>query len=200
MFLFKLPLIWYVHYRNMFMATKKLTAITATNIASQILILRGQRVLIDADLANLYGVTTKRLNEQVKRNINRFPADFMFQLTIKEKNELVANCDHLASLKFSKTNPYAFTEHGAIMAASVLNSSCAIEISLLVVRTFVKLRQMVSTQKELRHKLTEFERRLDGHDETLQALINTIRQLMEPPIPTKKRPIGFAPWPEENKK
>jgi len=182
------------------MTTKKLTEITAKNIACQILVIRNQRVLIDANLANLYGVTTKRLNEQVKRNIDRFPSDFMFQLTADEKNEVVANCDHLANLKFSKTNPYAFTEHGAIMAASVLNSSRAIEISLLVVRTFVKLRQMMSTQKALRHKLTELERRLDGHDETLQTLISAIRQLMEPPTPPKKRPIGFAAWPEDDKK
>ena len=96
---------------------------------SRILVLRGQRVILDADLSTLYGVTTKRLNEQVKRNKERFPADFMFQLTSDEKLEVVANCDHLASLKFSRTNPYAFTEHGAIMAASVLNTQHAIEVN-----------------------------------------------------------------------
>ena len=179
------------------MIIKKLATMTSSSIASHILLMRNQRVIIDADLAALYGVTTKRLNEQVKRNIERFPSDFMFQLTTHEKNEVVANCDHLKNLKFSKTNPYVFTEHGAIMAASVLNTSYAIEVSLLVVRTFVKLRQMMFTQKELKHKLLELEQRLDGYDETLQTLVNAIRQLMEPPTLKKKHPIGFATWPEE---
>jgi len=186
------------------MTTKKLPVVaTISDIASKILLIRNQRVLIDTDLAVLYGVTTKRLNEQIKRNIGRFPPDFMFKLTTAEKKQLVANCDQLnrlKNLKFSKTNPYVFTEHGAIMAASVLNTFCAVEVSLLVVRTFVKLRQMMSTQKELRHKLLDLERRLDGHDETLQTLVTAIRQLMEPPAPNKKRPIGFAPWPEEETK
>jgi hypothetical protein len=92
------------------------------SIGTAILMLRRERVIIDADLARLYGVTTKRLNEQVKRNADRFPADFMFQLTAAEKTEVVANCDHLSQLKFSPQRPYAFTEHGAIMAATILNS------------------------------------------------------------------------------
>lgn len=178
------------------MNTKKLS-IAQPNIANKILLIRNQRILVDADLAILYGVTTKRLNEQVKRNIERFPVDFMFQLTTDEKNEVVANCDHLANLKFSRTNPYVFTEHGAIMAASVLNTSYAIEVSVIVVRTFVKLRQMISSQKELKHKLSELELRLDGHDETLQTLVSAIHQLMEPPAPKKKRSIGFAPWTDD---
>jgi hypothetical protein len=182
------------------MTTQKIPIIHISNISSKILLLRNQRVLIDSDLASLYGVTTKRLNEQVKRNIERFPADFMFQLTTDEKNQVVAICDHLKKLKFSNTNPYVFTEHGAIMAASVLNTSRAINVGLLVVRTFVKLRQIMSTQKELRHKLIELEQRLDGHDETLQTLVSAIRQLMEPPAPKKKHPIGFSPWSDEESK
>ena len=98
--------------------------------------------MLDADLAGLYGVTTKRLNEQVKRNRKRFPADFMFQLTSREKAEVVANCDHLTRLKFSPTNPFAFTEHGAVMVASVINSERAVEVSVYVVRAFVKLREL----------------------------------------------------------
>lgn len=182
------------------MSIKKPSIISVANIASKILLIRNQRVLVDTDLAILYGVTTKRLNEQIKRNIQRFPSDFMFQLATDEKEQVVANCDHLINLKYSKTNPYAFTEHGVIMAASVLNTHGAIEASLLVVRTFIKLRQMMTTQKELRHKLIELENRLDGHDETLQTLISTIRQLMEPPATKKKHPIGFAPWTEEDSK
>ena len=102
------------------------------------------------DLAELYGVSTKRLNEQVKRNRDRFPGDFMFRLTAKEKAEVVANCDHLTKLKFSPNEPFAFTEHGAIMAANILNSKRAIDMGLLVVRAFVKLRQLLSTVKASR--------------------------------------------------
>ena len=104
-----------------------------------ILFLRGQKVMLDSDLAEIYGVKTSRLNEQVKRNIDRFPADFMFQLTDKEKEEVIANCDHLENIKFSRTNPYAFTEHGAMMLATVLNTPTAITTSVLIVRAFVKM-------------------------------------------------------------
>ena len=102
--------------------------LTIKNIENRILFIRGQRVMIDADLADLYGVATKRLNEQVKRNMNRYPSDFTYRLTSEEKTEVVANCDHLTGLKYSKTLPYAFTEHGAIMAANVLNSTRAVEM------------------------------------------------------------------------
>lgn len=160
------------------------------SIEQRILMIRGHKVMLDADLAKMYGVTTKRLNEQVKRNHARFPEDFMFQLTPEEKNEVVANCDHLARLKFSSTLPYAFTEHGAIMAASVLNSNRAVEISIFVVRAFVKLREILSTNKELAHKLTELERGIGQHDEAIRSLVDAIRQLMMPPEPKKKK-IGF---------
>ena len=124
--------------------TKK-TVVAALNvtahIARQILVIRGQKVMIDADLAALYDVPTKRLNEQVKRNPGRFPGDFVFALTRAERDEVVANCDHLQRLKFSPTMPFAFTEHGALMAASVLNTPRAVEESLYVVRAFVELRE-----------------------------------------------------------
>jgi len=161
-------------------------------IEQRILLIRGQRVMLDADLAGLYGTTTKRLNEQVKRNRGRFPEDFMFQLTTKEKAEVVANCDHLAKLKFSPVLPNAFTEHGAIMAASVLNTEKAIQISVYVVRAFVKLREMLSTHKELAHKLAALERKLQNHDESIRSLVVAIRQLMAPPEPEPpKKRIGF---------
>ncbi len=155
--------------------------------------------MLDADLAELYGVTTKRLNEQVKRNRGRFPADFMVQLTAKEKTKVVANCDHLSKLKFSPVLPNAFTEHGAIMVASVLNTPRAIQTSVLVVRAFVRLRAMLTTHKELAHKLSELERKLVNHDEAIQSLMNAIRQLMTPPEP-KRRPIGFSVEETEDKK
>jgi hypothetical protein len=159
-------------------------------IEQRILLIRGQRVMLDADLAGLYGVSTKRLNEQVRRNKGRFPEDFMFQLTTNEKAEVVANCDHLARLRFSPVLPNAFTEHGAIMVASVHKTQRAIQVSVFVVRAFVKLREMLSTHKELAHKLAALERKLQNHDESIRSLVAAIRELMKPPE-TKRRPIGF---------
>ena len=146
--------------------------------------------MLDADLADLYGVPTKALNQAVRRNINRFPADFMFRLTKEEKQEVVTNCDHLAKLKFSPSLPYAFTEHGALMLGNVLTSERAIEVSLMVVRTFVQLREMLSSHKELAAKLEALERKVGGHDQAIAGLIDAIRQLMAPPA-QNKRPIGF---------
>ena len=114
--------------------------VPSERIERSILFIRGQKVMLDADLADLYGVATKVLNQAVKRNMDRFPGDFLFQLTAEEKAEVVTDCDHLAKLKFSPVLPYAFTEHGAIMAASVLNSPQAVEVSVFVVRAFVRLR------------------------------------------------------------
>jgi phage regulator Rha-like protein len=159
-------------------------------IERTILLIRGHKVMLDTDLAHLYGVTTKRLNEQVKRNRNRFPLDFMFQLTSKEKAGVVANCDHLTKLKFSPAKPFAFTEHGAMMVASVLNSKRAIEVSIYVVRAFVKVREVLGAHRELAQKLSELERRAESHDAHIRSLFDAIRQLMEPPA-TKSRRIGF---------
>jgi hypothetical protein len=159
-------------------------------IEQAILVIRGHRVMLDSDLAILYGVTTKRLNEQVKRNRHRFPEDFMFQLTSQEKGEVVANCDHLKKLKFSPATPFAFTEHGAVMVASVLNSERAVEVSIYVVRAFVKLREMLGTQKALARKLAQLERHVASHDSHIRSLFEAIRQLMEPPA-TRSRRIGF---------
>src|SRR5205823_3434348 len=150
--------------RDVVMA-KSRQVVLVEQIEPRILLLRGQKVMLDADLAELYGVTTKRLNEQLKRNRDRFPGDFLFQITAEEKAEVVANCDHLAKLKFSRTLPNAFTEHGAIMVASILNTPRAIEVSVYVVRAFVKLREMFASHKELAHKLAELERKLEKHDE-----------------------------------
>jgi len=164
--------------------------IPTARIESAILLIRRQKVILDTDLARLYGVTTKRLNEQVKRNRKRFPADFMFRLTVEEKAEVVANCDHLTKLRFSPGLPHAFTEHGAVMLASVLNSQLAIKASLYVVRAFVRLRAILATHKELDKKLTELERRVKSHDEHIQSLFEAIRRLMSPESP-KPRRIGF---------
>lgn len=171
-------------------------------ITSRILIIRGQRIMIDADLAELYGVETKRLNEQVKRNRERFPADFMFQLTADEKAEVVANCDHLAKLKFAKSLPFAFTEHGAIQAANVLNSAQAVEMGIYVVRAFVRMRELVAAHQDLAKRLAELEEKTEAltlqHDSfahntrvQLKQVVEAIRQLTVPPDPPK-RPIGFT--------
>ena len=160
-------------------------------ISGRILLIRGERVIVDADLAEFYGVSTKRLNEQVKRNRDRFPDDFMFRLTPSERSELVAKCDHLARLKFAKALPYAFTEHGAIMAASVLNSSRAVEVAVFVVRAFVKIRRVLSEHHELAHRLAQLERRLSEHDEQIVGVVRAIRTLLGNELVPNRRRIGF---------
>lgn len=149
--------------------------------------MRGQKVMLDADIALLYGGTTKRLNEQVRRNRKRFPSDFMFQLTLKEKREVVAICDHLKKLKFTASLPYAFTEHGAIMLASVLNSPVAVQVSVQIVRAFAKLREAIVSQRSLVRRLDQL---AEKYDAEFKLVFDAIRQLMAPPEP-KKRGIGF---------
>jgi len=165
------------------------------DVGSLIITIRNQKVIIDRDLAEIYGVETRRLNEQVKRNPDRFPEDFMFQLTKEEADVWVRSRSQFAILKRGKTIkylPYAFTEHGAIMAANVLKSPQAVRMSVFVVRAFVKLREMLAAHKDLAHKLAELERKLQNHDESIRSLVIAIRQLMRPsePEPPKKR-IGF---------
>lgn len=158
-------------------------------ISSAILIIRGKKVMIDSDLAELFGVKTFRLNEQVKRNNHRFPEDFMFQLTAEEKQEVIANCDHLEKLKFSRTNPYVFTEHGTIMLANVLNTSIAVETSILIVRAFIKLRELLSTHKELERKILNLESK---YDKQFELIFKAIRELMHQEQLDKNRPrIGY---------
>jgi len=169
---------------------KNKSLILTERVSLSILNIRNERVILDADLSLLYGVTTKRLNEQVKRNQRRFPEDFMFQLTKTEKDQVVANCDHLKKLKFSRTRPYAFTEHGAIMAANILNSDRAVEASVQVVRAFVRLRHLVSTHKEIAAQLAKLESHLAHHDEEIEVIFEAIRGLMTPPLKTGKQ-IGF---------
>ncbi len=131
------------------------------------------------------------VHEEVKRNKERFPEDFMFQLSAEEKAEVIENCDHLDKLKFSKALPHAFTEHCAIMAASVLNSPKAVEVSVFVVRAFVQLREVLAGHKELARKISQLERKLGDHDEQIMVLVEAIKQLMDPKPPPKTRRIGF---------
>ena len=166
---------------------KKSEIIPIERIEKTILVIRGKKVMVDSDIAELYGVPTKRLNEQVKRNKERFPKDFMFKLTKDEKDEVVANCDHLSQLKFSHSLPYAFTEHGAVMLASVLNSPKAIEASLIVVRAFVRLREILSTHKELAEKLKDLELKVESHDEQITDIFEAINQLIAVPEKPKEK-------------
>lgn len=161
------------------------------SVETLILNLRGQKVLLDADLAAIYGVHTKRLNEQVKRNAARFPEDFVFQLNADEKAEVVANCDHLSRLKFSKTLPYAFTEHGALMAANVLNSPEAVRMSVHVVRAFIKQRELIAGQAEILKKLAQIDATLLKHDEALRIIWQELQPLLAPPPEPEKPEIGF---------
>ena len=165
-------------------------AVSTLQPRERIHMIRGQRVILDQDLAELYGVETRRLNEQIKRNLDRFPSDFMFQLTAKEWAHLKSQFA-TSSWGGRRTAPYAFTEHGAVMAASVLNSPEAVEASVFVVRAFIAMRDALASTQALARKLLELERKVGGHDETIVALVAAIRDLMETPAP-KKRKIGFG--------
>ncbi|MBP7808879.1 MAG: ORF6N domain-containing protein [Bacteroidia bacterium] len=166
-------------------------------VMNKILLIREQKVMIDRDLAELYGTTTVKLNQQVKRNKKRFPPDFMFQLTEKEKNEVITNCDNLKSLKFSPHLPLAFTEHGAVMLASVLNSDRAIAVNIQIVRVFTKIRSMLLTHKDILLKLEQVERKILKQDEKsekfekeIQIIFKALKQLLNSPQPERER-IGY---------
>jgi phage regulator Rha-like protein len=172
----------------------KESLIPAERIERSILLIRGQKVLLDSDLAELYGVATKAFNQAVKRNGQRFPADFMFQLTAEEAAALRSQ---FVTLKPSRSQhrkylPYAFTEQGVAMLSSVLNSERAIDVNIAIMRAFVRLREILGTHKDLAAKLAELEKKLGEHDEKFQLVFEAIRQLMAPPPASKKRRIGFA--------
>lgn len=185
------------------------TLVPLARVASRIFELRGRRVILDADLAAIYGVTTKRLNEAVKRNQERFPEDLVFQLERQEVANLrsqiatfesdvrydVRSQSATASKRIFRHTPFAFSEHGAIMAAAMLNSPQAVQMSLFMVRAFVQMREALAGHQELAKKLTELERklteRLDEHERAILHLLNEMKQLVEPPEPPRKR-IGFG--------
>ena len=169
---------------------ESLETLSPQALAGRIVVIRGQRVLLDTDLAQLYEVETRRLNEQIKRNMGRFPLDFMFQLT-RDEFEILKSQIATSSWGGRRKLPLAFTEHGAIMAASVLNSDRAVEMSVYVVRAFVQLRTVLLDHKALADKLTALERRVTHHDNSLAEVIDAIRALMAQPKPAN-RPIGFT--------
>jgi hypothetical protein len=157
-------------------------------ITSKILLIRGKRVMLDKDLAVLYGVSTSRLNEQVRRNKKRFPDDFMYQLARQEVTILKS---HFATSRWGGVRklPYVFTQEGVAMLSSVLNSERAIQVNILIMRAFVKLKELLSTHKELALKLEELEKKYADHDEKIEYIFEAIRQLLEPPQQTQA--IGF---------
>lgn len=171
------------------------TDIAHKDITQYILYIRNRKVILDTDLANIYEVQTKRLNEQVKRNIGRFPEDFMFRLTDKELEEVVAKCDHLKNLKFTSINPNAFTEYGALMVSSILKSPRAIETSIFIVRAFVKLREILASHENLERRFSELE---DKYDKNFLLVFKALQQLIrEEEKPRKK--IGFKTGEEKAK-
>ncbi len=159
-------------------------------IQNKIFLLRGQKIMLDKDLAALYGVRPIRLREQVKRNIKRFPSDFMFQLTEREVEAMVSHFAIPSKQHLGGHLPYAFTEHGILMLSSVLNSERAVEVNIQIMRTFTQLREMLAGNKELKRKIEEMEKKYDGQ---FKIVFQAIRELFEPPAPKPKGPIGFQP-------
>lgn len=168
-------------------------------VINKIIVLRGNKVMIDRDLAELYGVTTKRLNEQVKRNQKRFPEDFMFQVTKDEREEIIRQFKHLSSLKYSSVLPYVFTEHGAVMLASILNSDRAIEVNIQIVRVFTKIQKMLTDNTELRLELEQIRKKVDNQDKNIEIVFKYLDELLEaknvPASPRKS--IGYKTWSEK---
>ena len=177
-------------------ATNSEYIVPAEVIMNKILFIRGQNVMISNDLAELYGVTPKRLNEQVKRNIKRFPRNFMFQLTKHEKEKVVANCDHLKNLKYSPYLPYAFTEHGTMMLANVLNSDRAIEVSIKIVEIYIRMREYISTNQELLLKLEQIEKRIGSQDKKIALVFDYLKKFIEFQN-TPRKQVGFKRMDEQ---
>jgi hypothetical protein len=177
-------------------SSRSAALVPVEHITQSILVLRGHRVILDRDLAAIYGVTTGRLNEAVKRNAERFPEDFMFRLTAAEHAVLISQFAIATPSRGGRRQlPWVFTEHGAIQAANLLNSRRAVEMGIYVVRAFVKLRELLASNRELARRLDALEARLEKklttHDQAIAAMLSAIRQLLNPPAP-KRRPIGFT--------
>jgi len=156
-------------------------------IEKSIFIIRSEKIMLDRDLAELYQVTTKALNQAVKRNLERFPSEFMFQLNKQEKDELVTNCDRLGTLKHSTSLPYAFTEQGVAMLSSILKSKRAIHVNIQIMKTFVQLRRMYLNNKELADKINELEKK---YDKQFKLVFDALRALITTESPSKRK-IGF---------
>jgi hypothetical protein len=173
------------------MALTKQALVPAGEIERAILLIRGQRVMLDRDLAVLYRVTTGNLNKAVKRNVQRFPTDFMFQLSAEEAQGLIFQIGRSKGRGGRRHCPYAFTEQGVAMLSSVLRSQQAIQVNVAIMRAFVRLRETLALHKELARKLADLEQHIEGHDTAIGSLFEAIRQLMAPPSAPPKPEIGF---------
>ncbi len=160
-------------------------------VSQRIFLIRGQKVMLDADLAELYGIKTMVLNQAVKRNIGRFPPDFMFRLSLDEKSEVITNCDNLSRLKYSAKLPYAFTEHGVAMLSSVLRSPRAVQMNIMIVRAFIKIREILASNKDLAQRIEELQKEQKIQNKHINAIYDMLDKLtMEPKRPNN--PIGFG--------
>lgn len=171
--------------------SKASSLIPSERIQEAIYLIRGEKVMLDTDLARLYGVTTGNLNKAVKRNLQRFPPDFMFQLGEPEAEDLIFQTGRSKGRGGRRHLPYAFTEQGVAMLSTVLRSERAVLVNIAIMRAFVQLRQVIGSHAELARKLTELEQRIEGHDTAIRSLFDAIRQLMAPPPPPPKPEIGF---------
>lgn len=172
--------------------TSNSVAVSVQFIERRIYLIRGHKVMIDEDLAELYGVSTRQLNQQVKRNLKRFPEDFMFQLTKEEAEELRSQFVFTESGRGGRRSPpYVFTEHGVAMLSSILNSERAIEVNITIVRAFIRLRQLLESNEELNRKFVAVIRKLSTHDKYFQVVFNELKKLTERPTPPRKQ-IGFT--------
>lgn len=172
---------------------KSITKIPDEIIINKIIVLRDVKVMIDKDLAELYGITTKQLNQQVKRNIKRFPEDFMFQINQEEKDDIISSFKHLNSLKFSTSLPYVFTEHGAVMLASIINSDKAIAVNIQVVRVFIQIRQALADNTDMRLEIEKIRKKTDNNTKNIEMVFQYLDELLdkrENPKPRTK--IGYT--------
>jgi hypothetical protein len=180
----------FVTHKDQMVMANESAMYAVERIESLILTIRGQRAMLDSDLAKIYGVTTKQLNQQFRRNLERFPSDFAFVLTNQELAQMRSQIV-TASKRNIRHVPVVFTEHGALMLASILNSPIAVEASVRVVRAFILMREQMAAHRELAGKLADLEQRVGGHDTAIQDLFEAIRRLVEPPLPKNRREIGF---------
>jgi hypothetical protein len=175
------------------MTGKDLSLIESEKIENKIYTIRGNRVMLDFDLAKLYEVETRSLKQAVKRNIARFPEDFMFELAKQEWKELITNCDKLPdTVKFNPSTPFAFTEHGILMLSSILRSTKAVEVNIQITRTFIKLRKAASSHEELARKIKDLEKTVKGNSNDIKLIFATINTMLNPRL-KKKQKIGFKP-------
>ncbi len=174
------------------MSKNVLPAVTSGMIASKIYMIRAKRVMIDSDLAQLYGVVTKNLNKAIVRNMGRFPEDFMFQLSPEEARSLRFQIGTSNKGRGGRRYlPYAFTQEGVAMLSAVLNSPRAIQTSVLIMRAFIKLREMIANNELIRQKIEALEKKYDRHDGQLKNIFDALRELLEPPKTPNKKPVGF---------